>query len=111
MLAHNNQENVVIAPPTGGKAFQTPAPGKMAMKTPFKIPLNDENGGSALHPKTDKKPSIFAGRDPSAFITPVGSCTPASTRETYLTCSSRTPETGAHGKDDQSQGAQSCALG
>jgi hypothetical protein len=85
MLAHNNQENAVLAPPTGGKVFQTPAPGKMG--APFKIPLNDENGGSALHPKTGKKPSIFAGRDPSAFITPVGSCTPTRTRETYLTCS------------------------
>jgi len=68
MLA--NKENIVLHAPQPGKANpKTPAPGKMATKTPFKIPLDDEN--STVLPKTGKK-GIFAGKDPSQFVTPVG---------------------------------------
>ncbi|KAA8909306.1 hypothetical protein FN846DRAFT_623078 [Sphaerosporella brunnea] len=76
MLTYNNQENVVSQAPQGGNGkalLQTPAPGKMAMKTPFKIPLkNDENGAGSMHPQTGGKKSIFAGKDPLQFVTPVG---------------------------------------
>ncbi|KAF8252620.1 hypothetical protein K440DRAFT_657829 [Wilcoxina mikolae CBS 423.85] len=68
MLA--NKENVVLHAPQAGRAHpKTPAPGKMATKTPFKIPLNDEN--TTALPKTGKK-TLFAGRDPSQFVTPAG---------------------------------------
>jgi len=65
MLQHLNKENAVLHAPQHGKTDGLNA------KTPFKIPLNDENIASTVHPKTGKK-SIFAGRDPSFFVTPVG---------------------------------------
>ncbi|KAF8538520.1 hypothetical protein BDD12DRAFT_806052 [Trichophaea hybrida] len=64
------KENFVLHAPQAGKAHpKTPAPGKMATKTPFKIPLNDEN--TTALPKTGKK-TLFVGRDPSQFTTPAG---------------------------------------
>ncbi|KAI5795048.1 hypothetical protein EDC01DRAFT_629802 [Geopyxis carbonaria] len=77
MLAHLNKENAVLEAPYGGKAsLKTPGPGKMNSKTPFKIPLNDENGVGTLHPKTGKK-NLFSGHDASQFVTPVGPRRPA----------------------------------
>lgn len=62
-----SKENVVL---DAGKANpKTPGPAKLASKTPFKIPLNDENG-LAAHPKTGKKAIFF--QDPSKFVTPIG---------------------------------------
>jgi hypothetical protein len=56
------------------RAFAAKTPGNKAPKTPFKVPLNDENaiygGKSGLKTNGGKaKPTL----DKSAFITPAGS--------------------------------------
>jgi hypothetical protein len=77
-LAANDQENAVrnisIGPAgkpinAGVKAFGAKTPGNKAPKTPFKVPLNDENvlkqaGKSVL--KTNGK------ANDNAFLTPAG---------------------------------------
>lgn len=66
MLA--NKENVLIHGPSHGAGKinpKTPGPARLNPKTPFKVTLNDEKlkiGGGDL----------FAGNDPSMFITPAG---------------------------------------
>jgi hypothetical protein len=67
-----NKENLVLQAPITSKANpKTPAPGKSSLKTPFKVPLNDENVIGVVNLKTGKK-GFLAGRDASSFITPVG---------------------------------------
>jgi hypothetical protein len=71
MLAQN-KENVVLQAPQAGKVNpKTPGPSRLAAKTPFRIPLNDENGTGTVMLKTGKK-NLFAGKDPALFVTPVG---------------------------------------
>lgn len=103
MLA--NKENAVLHAPGHGKANpKTPGPAKMAAKTPFKIPLNDEN--TTLLAKTGKK-TAFVGRDLPQFVTPVGEksqsktscCRPNSSDVT------RPPKTGSRRKDYQREGS------
>lgn len=85
MLALRDQENLVHAHQTvaaskplnqGGKQLQPKTPGARAPKTPFKVPLNDENDPLAFGKKTVKgtgkqkenaKPSVK-----DAFVTPLG---------------------------------------
>ena len=82
-LAARDQENAVrnisIGPTgkplnAGVKSFGAKTPGNKAPKTPFKLPLNDENvfkqaGKSVL--KTNGK----GGKaDENAFVTPAGEC-------------------------------------
>ncbi|PLB54251.1 hypothetical protein P170DRAFT_460445 [Aspergillus steynii IBT 23096] len=84
MLALRDQENLVHAHQTvaaskplnqGGKQLQPKTPGARAPKTPFKVPLNDENDPLAFGKKTVKgtgkqkenaKPSVK-----DAFVTPL----------------------------------------
>ncbi|KAL0637732.1 hypothetical protein Q9L58_003292 [Maublancomyces gigas] len=66
MLA--NKENVIVHGPSHGAGKinpKTPGPARLNPKTPFKVPLNDDGL------KTGKN-DIFAGHDPSMFITPAG---------------------------------------
>jgi hypothetical protein len=85
MLALRDQENLVHAHQTvaaskpltqGIKQLQPKTPGARAPKTPFKVPLNDENDSLAFGKKTVKgggkqngtaKPSVK-----DAFVTPMG---------------------------------------
>ena len=105
MLA--NKENAVLHAPGHGKANpKTPGPGKMvAAKTPFKIPLNDEN--TTVLPKTGRR-TLFAGKDPSQFVTPVGenqptiSCYQPNSSDVSVT---RPPKTSSRRKDHQCEGS------
>ncbi|CCX32305.1 hypothetical protein FPQ18DRAFT_377203 [Pyronema domesticum] len=64
MLAFNNENAILQAP------SKTSGPNKMLAKTPFKMPLNDENGAGEMFPKTGGKKTFLAG--PAAFMTPMG---------------------------------------
>ncbi|CAA9962348.1 hypothetical protein PTMSG1_05724 [Pyrenophora teres f. maculata] len=89
-LAANDQENAVrhLQAPAAGKSlnagikgFNAKTPGNKAPKTPFKIPLNDENtiniaGKSVLQTK-GKGNELFVSKnggktDETAFMTPAG---------------------------------------
>jgi len=89
-LAANDQENAVRHLQAGAagkslnagiKGFNAKTPGHKAPKTPFKIPLNDENavnvaGKSGLQTKV-KGNDVFATKkggknDENAFMTPAG---------------------------------------
>ena len=95
MLAARDQENLVhghqaaaAAKPLNQGARQLPpkTPGNKAPKTPFKIPLNDENGifGNGAGPKTTFRingkgnENLMTGTktgglgDKNAFFTPIG---------------------------------------
>lgn len=105
-LAANDQENAarhLHAGPAGKslnagpKAFGAKTPGNKAPKTPFKIPLNDENapnkaGKSVLKANgKGNENALFTARkggklDDSAFVTPAGMCKPAFARISGLTC-------------------------
>lgn len=66
MLA--NKENVLVHGPSHGASKinpKTPGPSKLNPKTPYRVTLNDDKL------KTGKK-DLFAGKDPSMFITPAG---------------------------------------
>jgi hypothetical protein len=85
MLAARDQENLVHAHQTtaagkplnqGLRQLQPKTPGTRAPKTPFKVPLNDENDLLAFGKKTAK---ATGGRNENtlkpakdAFITPMG---------------------------------------
>jgi hypothetical protein len=90
-LAANDQENLVhgfqtaaAAKPLnqGLKGYGSKTPGNKAPKTPFKIPLNDENapfkGGKSVLKTNGKGNQDFLGGgkggdlDKNAFITPAG---------------------------------------
>lgn len=74
MLAVNKENDLLTHGPHKGKMnAKTPGPPKLHPKTPFKIPLNDEN----VEAKTAKK-GLFGGKDPSLFVTPVGMLMPGS---------------------------------
>jgi hypothetical protein len=70
VLAANDQENLVhsMQAGTAGKSLNAGLKGSKVPKTPFKIPLNDENavskGGKSVL-KTGLKPD-------NAFVTPAG---------------------------------------
>ncbi|RPA93992.1 hypothetical protein L873DRAFT_1815133 [Choiromyces venosus 120613-1] len=67
MLAANKENDLIVHGPHMGKInAKTPGPSKLHPKTPFKIPLNDENAAG----KTGKK-ALFVGKDPSLFVTPI----------------------------------------
>jgi len=92
ILAANDQENLVHSLQAGAagkslnaglKGFSAKTPGNKAPKTPFKLPLNDENaifkaGKSVL--KTNGKGNenfLMTGKkggklDENAFVTPAG---------------------------------------
>lgn len=85
MLALRDQENLVHAHQTtaaakplnqGTRQLQPKTPGTRAPKTPFKVPLNDENDPLAFGKKTIKlngnrnENAIKPAKD--AFITPLG---------------------------------------
>jgi hypothetical protein len=98
ILAANDQENVVRnlqAGPAGKslnaglKGFNAKTPGHKAPKTPFKIPLNDENavhkaGKSVLKTNGKGNENLLKtvqkdGKlDASAFVTPAGMLSPHS---------------------------------
>lgn len=91
-LAAHDQENVVRARQTGPagkplsaalKSFGSKTPANKAPKTPFKVPLNDENavakaGKSVLQTKAKASENLLmttkkSGKlDENAFITPAG---------------------------------------
>lgn len=89
-LAANDQENAVrhLQAAAAGKSlnaglkgFNAKTPGNKAPKTPFKIPLNDENavtkgGKSILHTKGKGAELVTGGKggkvDDNAFVTPAG---------------------------------------
>lgn len=86
--ARANQENAVYEQQTaaaakplnqGVKGLAPKTPGNKAAKTPFKIPLNDENGGlgGGKTGGKGKQQGLFGdgkgGKlDASAFVTPAG---------------------------------------
>jgi hypothetical protein len=91
-LAAHDQENAVrslqLGPggkplATGSKSFNAKTPGNKAPKTPFKVPLNDENdftrgGKSVLQTKGKGSENLLmtskkGGKlDANAFMTPAG---------------------------------------
>ncbi|EMD90944.1 hypothetical protein COCC4DRAFT_80893 [Bipolaris maydis ATCC 48331] len=89
-LAANDQENAVRHLHAAGgskslnagiKGFNAKTPGNKAPKTPFKIPLNDENavtkGAKSLLQTQGKGAELFTGGkggkvDQNAFVTPAG---------------------------------------
>lgn len=92
LLAANDQENLVYGLQTaamgkqlnnGVKGFGSKTPGNKAPKTPFKIPLNDENapfkaGKSVLGTTKKGNQDLLTGGkkggdlDKNAFVTPAG---------------------------------------
>ncbi|KAH1500323.1 hypothetical protein LV164_003133 [Aspergillus fumigatus] len=83
MLALRDQENLVHAHQTvaaakplnhGLKQLQPRTPGARAPKTPFKVPLNDENDPLAFGKKTVKAGKQKENAKPAkdAFVTPLG---------------------------------------
>ena len=79
-LAHGHRTAAASKPSNQG-LFKTPGPANRAPKTPFKIPLNDENAiqatgkGKAVNVKTNGK--LFTNGkkgdgDKNAFVTPAG---------------------------------------
>ena len=85
MLAYRDQENLVHGhqAAAASKALNHPkTPGNKALKTPFKVPLNDENNANAFATgkagKTAAKGNLTVGKksalgDKSNFVTPMGS--------------------------------------
>jgi|TARA_R110002003_G_scaffold97_39_gene8083 hypothetical protein len=84
-LAAHDQENAVrnisIGPSgkpinAGAKAFGAKTPGNKAPKTPFKLPLNDENvfktGKADGKGKGNLLLTSKKGGDENAFVTPAG---------------------------------------
>jgi len=68
MLAANKENDIILHGPHLGKInAKTPGPSKLHPRTPYKVPLNDENVAG----KTSKK-SLFIGKDSSLFVTPIG---------------------------------------
>ncbi|KAH0611398.1 uncharacterized protein H6S33_010663 [Morchella sextelata] len=89
MLA--NKENVLIHGPSHGAGKinpKTPGPSKLNPKTPYKVSLNDEGG----------KSNLFAGKDPSMFITPAGPRRAALTGKTTNAKARRPPSEGEEGQ-------------
>ena len=88
MLALRDQENLVHLHQTaaagkslnqGVRQLQPKTPSTRAPKTPFKVPLNDENGPLGFGNKTGKGRGIIGVRNEDAvkpgkdsFITPMG---------------------------------------
>lgn len=79
MLAARDQENLVHGRQTaaaskplnqGVRQLQPKTPGNKAPKTPFKIPLNDENANNGLGPVKGTAKATGAGKN--AFVTPSG---------------------------------------
>ncbi|PWW75156.1 hypothetical protein C7212DRAFT_325083, partial [Tuber magnatum] len=67
MLAANKENALIVPGQHLGKInAKTPGPSKLHPKTPYKIPLNDENVAG----KTGKK-ALFVGKDSSLFATPI----------------------------------------
>jgi hypothetical protein len=93
LAAHIDQENFVHGQQTaaaakplnqGAKGYAAKTPGRKAPKTPFKVPLNDENavlgGGKSVLKTNGKAVDKVLGTtklalDKSAFITPAGTLT------------------------------------
>ena len=81
-LIHEGQAAAAAKPQNQGiRQLQSKTPGQKAPKTPFKIPLNDEN--AALGGKTGVRPGIKGDEnmgtakkgmlhDKDAFVTPMG---------------------------------------
>ena len=84
LLLGSSQQAAAAAKPLnqGLRGFNAKTPGHKAPKTPFKVPLNDENapfaGKSVLKTKNGKagEKSFTVGKkaafDKSAFVTPAG---------------------------------------
>jgi hypothetical protein len=88
LAAHIDQENLVHGQQTaaaakplnqGAKGYAAKTPGRKAPKTPFKVPLNDENalfrGGKSVlktNGKAADKGTTKIAFDKSAFVTPAG---------------------------------------
>ena len=85
MLALRDQENLVHAQQTTAaakplnqslKSLQPKTPGTRAPKTPFKVPLNDENDPLAFGKRTMKTNGNVNGNTAKfvkdAFVTPLG---------------------------------------
>ena len=85
MLALRDQENLVHAQQTTAaakplnqslKSLQPKTPGTRAPKTPFKVPLNDENDPLAFGKRTMKTNGNVNGNTTKlakdAFVTPLG---------------------------------------
>ena len=73
---HSHQTTAAAKPLNqGAKPLQPKTPGTRAPKTPFKVPLNDENNPLALGKKTVKgngirNDGVKLGKD--TFVTPLG---------------------------------------
>jgi hypothetical protein len=88
LAAHIDQENFVHGQQTaaaakplnqGAKGYAAKTPGRKAPKTPFKVPLNDENAlfrggksGLKTNGKAADKGTTKIAFDKSAFVTPAG---------------------------------------
>ena len=76
-LAHNFQQAAAAKPLNAGlKGFGAKTPGNKAPKTPFKVPLNDENAVLKTNGK-GKGNLLMTGKkggkvDENAFVTPAG---------------------------------------
>ncbi|KAJ4380289.1 hypothetical protein N0V86_004600 [Didymella sp. IMI 355093] len=93
-LAAHDQENAVrslqVGPggkplAAGAKSFAAKTPATRAPKTPFKLPLNDEN----VFTQAGKTAKQDGKRDAGAFVTPAGT-----RRRGPATCTRLTPDTG-----------------
>lgn len=70
-LAHGHHTAAALKPLNQGiKQLNPKTPGNKAPKTPFKIPLNDENGNGFLGGGKTGKKSMLG--DKNAFVTPMG---------------------------------------
>lgn len=80
-LAANDQENAIRHLQAGAagkslnaglKGFAAKTPGNKAPKTPFKVPLNDENAPNKAGKSVFKTNGKGAKLDENAFVTPAG---------------------------------------
>jgi hypothetical protein len=76
-FVHEQQTAAAAKPLNQGiRAFAAKTPGNKAPKTPFKVPLNDENnqynGGKSVLKTNGKGLNNTAGKNKNAFVTPAG---------------------------------------
>ena len=116
-LAANDQENTVRHLHAGAagkslnaglKGFNAKTPGNKAPKTPFKIPLNDENAVGKAGQTKGKGNELFTTNkggkiDQNAFVTPAGKRRGGRLRKTTTDVSRSAHARAAGHEDDQRQ--------
>jgi hypothetical protein len=116
-LAANDQENAVRhlhaaaagkSLNAGLKGFNAKTPGNKAPKTPFKIPLNDENAVGRAGNTKGKGNDLFTTKtggniDANAFVTPAGTTRDDRLRKPTADVFRSTNSRAAGHEDDQRQ--------